>query len=94
MSRSRTGPYRAAVGLWLALAWGMPPPAGAQPLAGAGPAAEPSVADPAPEDPQSRWETQSVRELMQQDLRDALRAASGAAAGRPDGGAGPDPGAG
>lgn len=88
MSRSRTGPCRAAVGLWLALAWGMPPPAGA------GPAAEPSVADPAPEDPQSRWETQSVRELMQQDLRDALRAASGAAAGRPDGGAGPDPGAG
>jgi len=47
-------------------------------------------ADPAPEDPQVRWETQSVRELMRQDLRDALRVPSGGSAGRPGAGRGMD----
>lgn len=35
-----------------------------------------------PEDPQAQWETQSVRELMQQDLREALRTAPESAVSR------------
>lgn len=52
-------------------------------------AGEPSRTAPAPEDPETRWETQSVRELMRQDLSDALRTASGGAGGGlPDAGRG------
>ncbi|MDY0308512.1 MAG: hypothetical protein RBR29_01790 [Castellaniella sp.] len=47
-------------------------------------AREPAQASPAFEDPQTRWETQSVRELMQQDLRDALQVPPGGAARRAD----------
>ncbi|MGB6241813.1 MAG: hypothetical protein WBF69_04950 [Castellaniella sp.] len=47
-----------------------------------------SLAQPAPavsvfaSPPEESWEMQSVRELMQQDLREALQAGSSAAAGR------------
>ncbi|MFV0284011.1 MAG: hypothetical protein ACK5JE_09500 [Castellaniella sp.] len=36
----------------------------------------------APDDPQARWETRSVRELMQLDLREAQQTASGSSASR------------
>ena len=44
-----------------------------------------------PDDPDIRWETQSVRELMQQDLRAALQAAPEGAASRSAPGAGVRP---
>ncbi|MFC4299328.1 hypothetical protein ACFO0J_14890 [Castellaniella hirudinis] len=66
-------------------------PAGASSGAGVSHAAE----EDAPEDPQARWETLSVRELMQQDLREALRASTAGAGagtvGRADAGSGVQP---
>lgn len=47
--------------------------------------AQPAPAMPEPASPPAEsWETQSVRELMQQDLREALRDASSAAGRPPD----------
>src|SRR5690606_5787227 len=45
------------------------------------PVAAPAVAESIQEDPQSRWETQSVREWMQEDLRVALQPRPDVAAG-------------
>lgn len=81
-SSGSSGALLGAAGLCLALAWGAPPPVRAEPPAGTVRAGEPSPADSVPEDPQARWETQSVRELMQQDLRDALASPAGGPAGR------------
>ena len=82
---------RGAVALWPCLALASMLGAGGLParsLAETPPdvvrAGVPATADPAPEDSHAHWETQSVRELMRQDLRDALRAASDGSAGRPD----------
>ncbi|GAA0220142.1 hypothetical protein GCM10009125_06400 [Castellaniella daejeonensis] len=73
-----------AAWLWLALAWCTPVPAHAQTQAGVVPPGVPATAGRMPEDPQTRWESQSVRELMQQDLRDALHPpVGGGQGGRP-----------
>lgn len=84
---------RGAVALWPCLALASMLGAGGLParsLAETPPvvvrAGVPAPADPEPEDPHAHWETQSVRELMRQDLRDALRSASDGPAGRPDAG--------
>lgn len=71
---------RGAVALWPCLALASMLVAGGLPAQSL---AETPI-DSAPEDSQIHWETQSVRELMQQDLRDALRVASDGPAGRPD----------
>ena len=63
----------------------------AQALPAGEPAATPAVRQAAPDDAETRWETQSVRELMQQDLRTALQAAPDPAAGRTVSGGGVRP---
>ncbi|MHA3902961.1 hypothetical protein ACTPOE_05150 [Castellaniella sp. WN] len=79
----RSGAFLRAAWLCLALspAWGAP--VGAEPQAGGARTGALSEAGLVPEDPQAHWETRSVRELMQQDLRDALRSPSDGTVGHP-----------
>src|SRR5690606_15039064 len=71
---------RTAAIVWLAAGDGMPPAQAQTPAAGAA-ADAPAVAPHVPDDSETRWETQSVRELMQQDLRAALQTAPDGASG-------------
>lgn len=73
----RPGMPPAGAWLCLMLLWSAWMPVFAHGAAGGEPADAARPADAVSEDSQSRWETQSVRELMQQDLRDALRSPAG-----------------
>ncbi len=83
------------VWLCLVLGAGGPMTVWADAVSGTGSAGATTLAGDVPEDHQVRWETQSVRELMQQDLRDALRTSAAGAgaetARRTDTGAGVQP---